>query len=175
MNQGRDESNYVFSESTAYCAQSLPLDDLIRLANSIWNEVRSVHITDENELESYYLHVHSKYKDFGSSFPIVLRWMVQLKKYSEKAFRKFLIKYSSSKIESKKDFLILQADYIVYIYKENKHHDKKNIEAYREFIIKQLLDEESEMKQIEEEYKKELEKASYEKRRDLYNELINNK
>jgi hypothetical protein len=167
--------SHVFSETVAHCAQSLPLHDLISLANVIWNEVRTVNITDEDKLEDYYNQVHSKYKDFGSSFPIVLRWMVQIKKYSEKAFRKFLIKYSSAKIESKKDFLILQADYVVYIYKENKHHDRKNVEAYREFIIKQLLDEEAEMARIGEEYKQALKKMDEEKRLELYKELTGNK
>ena len=52
---------------------------------------------------------------------------------------------------------------------------KKNVEAYREFIIKQLLDEESEMKQIEEEYKQAMKTLNDKNRRELYEELTTKK
>jgi hypothetical protein len=94
-------------------------------------------------------------------------------RYSDKAFKRFLRKYSTAKISSKKDFLILQAEYIVYLYEENKHCDKKHINIYREFIIKQLLDEEDQMVKIQDELKNELNNMDNEKRNQLYEYVKN--
>ncbi len=165
--------NYVFSETTVKSntnyAKSLPFDEIVLLSNKIWKEVKSnPDIKDEKKSEEIYYSIYNKYHDFGSSFPIILRWMVQMKKYSEKAFKKFLRKYSNADISSKKDFLILQAEYIVYLYEENKHYDKKQVNTYREFIIKQLLEEEEELKTIEEELKEEINNIDAEKRNRLY-------
>lgn len=164
--------NYIFSEtnvSNINYVQSLPLEEILKLGTKIWNEVKNhADIKDEKKTEELYYTFYNKYRDFGSSFPLILRWMVQMQKYSDKSFKKFLIKYSTSKIESKKDFLILQADYIVYLYEENKHYDKKHVNTYREFIIKQLLDEDEEMKKIQDELKVELDNIDNEKRKRLY-------
>ena len=163
--------NYIFTETKCDInrAQSLPLDDILQLGNNIWNDVKThPDIKDEKKSEELYYKIFNKYKDFGTSFPIILRWMVQMRRYSEKAFKKFLIKYSTANIESKKDFLILQADYVVYLYEENKHYDKKHVQTYRDFIIKQLLEEEDRIKAIQEELNKELDSIDYEKRKRIY-------
>lgn len=167
------EANFVFSETevkpSVNYAKSLPLDDLITLGNKIWKEVKNnPDIKNDKKAEEIYYTVYNKYRDFGSSFPLILRWMVQMHRYSEKAFRKFLMKYSTASLSSKKDFLILQADYIVYLYEENKHYDKKNVNAYRDFIIKQLLEEEEEIKHIQQELTTELAVIDDEKRQRLY-------
>lgn len=173
-----DNANYVFTETevkpNVNYAKSLPLDEILSLGNKIWNEVKSnPDFNNEKKSEELYYSIYNKYHDFGSSFPLILRWMVQMQKYSSKAFNKFLRKYSTSNISSKKDFLILQADYIVYLFEENNHYDKKCINTYREFIIKQLLDEEEQIKQIDIEMKKELEDMNKEKRKRLYDYIKN--
>lgn len=173
MSKVEDNAHYVFAETevkpNVNYAKSLPLDDILSLGNKIWNEVRyNPDINDEKKSEEIYYSIYNKYHDFGSSFPLILRWMVQMHKYSTKSFKKFLVKYSTADISSKKDFLILQADYIVYLYEENTHYDKKHINLYREFIIKQLLDEEEQIKKIDEEMKQELNNIDEEKRKRLY-------
>lgn len=175
-----DNANYIFTETEVKpnmnYAKSLPLDDILALGNNIWNEVRhNPDIKNEKKAEEIYYATYNKYHDFGSSFPLILRWMVQMHKYSEKAFKKFLRKYSTANISSKKDFLILQADYIVYLYEENKHCDKKHINTYREFIIKQLLEEEEQMKKIDEELKTEIANLDDEKRKRLYEYICQKK
>jgi len=168
--------NYVFAETEINYAKSLPLDNILTLGNKIWNEIkRNPDIKNEKKVEEIYYSMYNKYHDFGSSFPLILRWMVQMNKYSENAFKKFLKKYSNSNISSKKDFLVLQSEYVVYLYEENnKHHNKKHINAYREFIIKQLLEEEEELKKIDEEFKVEITNIDDEKRRNLYEYIKKN-
>lgn len=168
------EANYVFSETpvqTSIHNKTETIESILLLGNKIWKELKNNDKTNKNDEELYY-NVYNKYKEFGTSFPLILRWMVQMNRYSEKAFKKFLIKYSNSSISSKKEFLILQADYIVYLYEENKHYDKKHVNNYREFIIKQLLEEEEEINKIDTELNDELSKIDYEKRKQLYDYLI---
>ena len=134
------ETNYVFSEKEVKpninYAKSLPFDEIVQLANKIWNEVRhNPDIKNEKKAEEIYYTIYNKYHDFGSSFPLILRWMVQMHRYSDHAFKKFLRKYSTAEISSKKEFLILQADYLVYLYEENKHYDKKHVKrGYHSFL-----------------------------------------
>lgn len=169
-----DDAEYIYTEtevsSDVNHAQSLPIDDLVKLGGDIWNDIKKL---PEDKSEEVYHAMYNKYRDFGSSFPLILRWMVQIRKYSSKAFRKFLIKYSSAKITTRKDFLILQAEYIVYLYEENKHHDKNSVNLYREFIIKQLLEEDEKMCNIIDETDKEINRLSDEKRNRLYNYIKN--
>lgn len=165
-----DNAEYVFDEinlnNKIKYTKSLPLEDIIALANNIWSEVKKL---PDDISEKQYYELHNKYNEFGSSFPIILRWMIQLKKYSTKAFKRFLIKYSNTDITSRRDFLILQAEYLVYLFEENKHHDKKVINNYREFIIKQLLEEDEKMNNIIQEAEEEIRKREFNKRNQLYN------
>lgn len=170
-------TNYIFSEANVKYDNKLPLDDLLSLADSIWKDVKkdkNIIDTDE-ELEKKYYEIYNKHHDFGTSFPLILRWMVYMDKYSNKAFKKFLIKYGNSNISNKKEFIIVQAEYLVYLYEENRHYNKKNVNAYRDFIIKQLLDEEEEIKKIHEEFQAEVKKTDNNIRKQLYEELINKK
>lgn len=167
--------NIIFSETAVNYSKNMQLDELLSLGTKIWNEVKkNPDIKDEKKSEELYYTIYNKYKDFGSSFPLILRWMVQMQKYSEKAFKKFLLKYSTANITSKKEFLILQADYIVYLYEESKHYNRKQVNTYREFIIKQLLEEDDELSSIQEELKTELQNLDMEKRQRLYEYIKSN-
>jgi hypothetical protein len=146
------QDNYIYTSQNCSYENNVSFDDLLEMANNIWKEVKK-ELKKTNDLDSLYIQFFDKYKDFGKSFPIILRWMVQMQSYSEKAFKKFLIKYSNANIQNKKDFLILQADYIVYLYEESKHYKKQEVVNYKEFIIKQLLEEDSMFDKIQEEYK----------------------
>jgi hypothetical protein len=172
------DPQYIFTEtnvSQTY-SQNLPIEDLVKLADQIWADVKThpdFGTTDEKDKEHedmYYIYF-DKYKDFGLSFPIILRWMIQMTKYSSKAFKKFLIKYNTANVSDKKESLILQAEYIVFLYKESQHYDEKNVNFYRDYIIKVLLEEHNAHEKIQEEIKQELEKIKDEKRIELYEYL----
>jgi hypothetical protein len=169
-----DNTEYIYTDTTVKYSNSLPINDILELADIIWKDIKKLPNND-NSNDSTYQMIFDKYKDFGYSFPLILRWMVQLKKYSSKSFKKFLLKYSTANIESKKDFLILQAEYLVYLYKEDNKYDKNQVNLYREFIIKQLLEEDVILQELELELKKEEEINSENKRKKLYEYVINNK
>jgi len=169
-----DNQQYVFTETKVQeGTKELSIDNILTLGDDIWDDIR--HNKDFgkeaklNELTDYYF---NKYKDFSYSFPIVIRWMIQLNKYSKKAFKKYLLKYKETKINNRKEFAILQAEYLVFLFKEEKHYDQKYINNYRDFIIKQLIEEEELHKRVEEEYKEELKKLDSDKRTAMYNYLL---
>ena len=140
------------------------IEDIITIANNIWNEVKTAKNTnDGKELNDRLVILQTKYNDFNSSFPLILRWMVQMRKYNELVFRKYLMKHSTTKLDTRESFLILQAEYLVLMYRhENKKINKTSIQSYREFIIKTLLDEDKEFMEIQEDVEKEMEKTKKE-------------
>lgn len=169
------QDQYEYGSQYCQYSHNYSTEQLLTLANSVWAEIKKEFKTN-TDLDSLYITIFDRHKDFGTSFPLILRWMVQMQKYSEKAFKKFLVKYTSTKINSKKDFLILQAEYIVYLYEESKHYSKKDINQYREFIIKQLLEEDALFDKVHEEVQieeqKNKEQLSKEVREKLYNYLL---
>jgi hypothetical protein len=164
------EDQYVYTESRVQESyQHLSVDDLIKLANDIWKDIKShPKFNDDSASDELTNEFFTKYKDFSYSFPIVIRWMIQLRVYSSKSFKKYLLKYKESNITSRKDFAILQSEYLVFLYKENKRYDQNNVNLYRDFVIKQLLEEEEEQIKIEKEFREELNNVNNEKRREAY-------
>lgn len=170
-----DNEQYIFTESNIQeGTKELPLDQLLELADKIWSDVKhNPGFNKEEKLSELTDYYFNKYKDFSYSFPIVIRWMIQLGKYNKKAFKKYLFKYKETKITCRKDFAILQAEYLVFLYKEENHYDQKYINNYREFIVKQLVEEEELHKKVEEEFNDELKKIDREKRERLFQYLLN--
>lgn len=178
METGND--NYIFSTTNVseQYSSNMPIDDIVKLGDKIWNEIKyDQDIDNESKQDDLFQKYFSLHPDFSRAFPLVLRWMVYLHKYSSKSFKKFLLKYSTTKISTKKEFITLQAEYLIFLYKESGHYSPKQISDYRSFIIKQLLDEEDLHVKMEQEAKEEIEKMEFEKRKLLYEYIktINNK
>jgi hypothetical protein len=115
--------------------------------------------------------------DFNLSFPIVLRWMVQMRKYRAKAFEKYLMKHSATPLDSKEKYLELQAEYLVLLYREEHPHcDESYIREYKSSLVKHLLEEDKafmEMhKKIDEEFEAKAEMFDADRRRKLYEYLM---
>jgi len=154
-------------------------DELVALANDIWKKITSSGVSPGDEAGSDKLleTLQKEFGDFNASFPLVLRWMVQLRRYQPKAFRKFLLKYAAAKLNSREDFLRLQAEYPVFLYRaENKHPPESAVNKYRELVVKQLLDEDREFLEVQKQVEKELEERQKqfdsERRRELYALLL---
>jgi hypothetical protein len=182
-----EPANYVFSESDVIPGRSLidteiqtnrsTPEEIIAIANQIWKKVQS---TEASEAASDKLleEIQEEFKDFNTSFPLVVRWMVQLRKYRVKAFKKYLINHvAKADLSTKEKFLELQAEYPVLVAKEeNPRRDSNFIREYRASIVKQLLEEDKlfmEMqKKVEEDFEKDAEKYDQERRQKLYSYLL---
>jgi bacterioferritin (cytochrome b1) len=124
----------------------------------------------ERQLEHY----QKNNQRFASTFPIVLRYMIQLRMYHEKAFVKFIKKMQAKPYRSKLEFCERQADYVKYLYQELTPHYPEN-EAKR--IWKQTYDMlEKEVKMFddaEKKVKEKLEKNNITNENEKRNELKN--
>lgn len=140
--------NYDFAEvpveATVGSAGRATPEELVELAAEIWQAVRASGVPPEDEggsadlLDAFQV----RYKDFATSFPMVLRWMVQMRKFGREPFRKYLLKHATAKLSSHEEFLDLQADYLVLVYRaDHPHPDERLVAAYRVAVREALQKE----------------------------------
>jgi len=171
----------------SFCNKSDSRDEqieaIVNMAKQIWKKIIEFNIknkiTPQNE-DMLLNQIRMEYNDFFLSFPLVLRWMVQIRHFKVKIFKDYIIKFLDAKIGSKLDFLKLQGDYVVMLYKDaNPLANKSDIEKYESEIYKLLEAEDESFKAIEEEAKKELEleheKATQDRKQQIYNSLMKKK
>jgi hypothetical protein len=150
-------------------------------AEMIWKDLKK-NIKDtkfnslniDEQLEVY----QKKYNDFTMTFPIVLRYMVQLKRYKKKAFENFLKKMRANPYRSELEYCERQADYVKYLYMETtKNHDMEEAKRVWRETYEMLAKEVKLFKKASEEIKRKTEKNNkrnnIEKREEL-KKLLNN-
>lgn len=95
-------------------------EDVVKEANVIWNELkrRKIHPYDTKQLDDFYSEMVDKHIELARAYPIVIRYMCQLCRYNEKAFRQFIKKMIDKPSRSENDYLDLQAEYIKMLYIE---------------------------------------------------------
>lgn len=152
------------------------MDTYIRDAETIWvdfkqksrEDVKFRELPDEARLEYY----QKKYHNFAMSFPIVLRYMVQLGQYSKKAFTRHVKKMKTNPYRSELEYCERQADYVKYLYMElSPSHDVTSAQKMWKDTYDMLAREVEVFKKTEEIVKKKLEKNnsqnSMERRQEL--------
>lgn len=115
--------------------------------NSEWKNVPI-----DKKLEAF----QDKYKEFGRSFPIVLRHIVQHRKLYETIFKRYIALCKHKPTHSMKEFQERQADYLVMVYREE--HPRcapREIAMAKKKYIDDLRNEEEYMKKVMEEVQKE--------------------
>lgn len=104
------------------------MDQYISDADNIWVDFKKRSKSDVkfNELNideklDYY---QKRYHSFTVTFPIVLRYMIQLGQYSTKAFRKYVKRMQTNPYRSELEYCERQADYVKYLFMEcsNSHN-----------------------------------------------------
>ena len=115
------------------------IESLLAMAIEIYHiTVKSeIPIERHEECEELLLRIKSRYKDFALSFPLILKWIVLTRQFHPEAFRKYLVMYSSINIKTREEFLMIQVEYLVYLYKELRpeltesfcHNMRKNMLA----------------------------------------------
>ena len=147
--------------STATCEQ------IIDQANKIWKivlermddkKLTKKSTSQDSQKKELLNELQDSYKDFNISFPIVLRWMVEAKKYKAKVFKQYLLKYAKAEFKTSEDFVKMQAEYLVCIFEnDNPHVSQKNINKFRDTTVNAMLEEDREFKKIYARIEKELE------------------
>jgi hypothetical protein len=183
MASGADSENIVFGEvpvqaSIKAAAQATPAE-LIAMARKIWKQVARSGIApgDDAGNDKLLEKIQAENKDFNTSFPIVIRWMVQMRRFSSAAFEKYLMKHATAKLDTRRSFLELQAEYLVYVWREDhRNPDEKVVRRYRDSIVEQLLEEDKAFlelqKQVSEEVANQAEKIGQARRAQLLEFLL---
>jgi hypothetical protein len=155
MMTAEEEVNYEFSEvpvsASVTTAQRATPEELVAMAKKIWRAVRDSKVAKADDAGNDRLlgQLQTEYKDFATSFPLVLRWMVQTRTFKAKAFHDYLKLHAAAKITTREDFLRLQAEYVVLLWRaEHPHPDEKVVRRYREDVSKQLIDEDKAFMEI---------------------------
>jgi hypothetical protein len=166
------------SANTASAQRATP-EELVALAGQIWKEVNESGVLpgDSAGNDALLEDLQKQYHDFSTSFPIVLRWMVQMRVYRPKAMKKFLMKHATATLDTREAFLELQAEYLVMLYRES--HERPNelhVRNYKQTVIKQLLDEDKEFlevqRAVEEDLAKQAKLFDADRRQKLYAHLM---
>ena len=158
------------------------IEEISLTAKNIWKKIIEYYLknkTNEGQIELL-SQLQNEYKEFFLSFPLVLRWMVEMKQFKINVFKEYLDKFISTEIGSKTEFLKLQGYYLVMLFKEfNKSASKEDIENYEREINDYLMIEDESFKEMEEEAKEEIKaeakKMSREKKEILYNTILRKK
>ena len=80
-----------------------------------------------------------------------------MRKFSAKAFEKYLLKHASAKLDTRQSFLELQADYLVLLYREeHRHPNEALVHQYRASIVDHLLEEDKVFSELQKEAEKDL-------------------
>lgn len=133
-------------------------------ANTIYSDFRTKLRMDEQfrALDSVQQlsHIQKKYPQFAKTFPIVLRYMVQMQKFSSRAFERFIKKMKTKPYRSEEEFCERQADYVKYLFIETSHsHNTEDAKKVWTRTYETLLKEVKAFKQAEEQIKKKLDKT----------------
>ena len=175
--------NYIFDgvdvHANVSAAQSATPQELVALASSIWKEVKASGVgpADEEGNDALLRELQDRHRDFGQSFPLVLRWMVQVRSYHPRAFEKYLAKHAGLRLGSREEFLRLQAEYLVCLFREKTAHaDERAVKQYRESVVQALMAEDKEFMRVSEAVEAEMaaqaRDVDRERRRALYEALL---
>ena len=151
---------------------SVFLDKAAEIYKDFKHKIKKDQDFKELEPDKQLDYFQKKYRYFGLTFPIVLRYMIQLKWYSTKAFTRFLKKLKTNPYKSEDEYCQRQADYVKFLYMEmNKHCNTKKAQEVWTDTYKKLLLEVEMFKKMAEKIKKKTEKNEIKNKKERREEL----
>jgi ElaB/YqjD/DUF883 family membrane-anchored ribosome-binding protein len=120
-------------------------EEILQSADGVWQvcRERKVDLTDNEAVDELMADLRRQYKDFCTSYPIVMRYQAQFFAYKRKTFEKYLNKIEKHPWKDEEGYLESQTDYVVMLYKDT--HAKWNTTEVSNLRknIRQLLQNES--------------------------------
>lgn len=177
------DPNYAFGEApvaaSVHTAQRATPEELVDLARAMWLRVKAsaVPAGDDAGNDALLEQLQAEFSDFNQSFPLVLRWMVQMRQFSARAFKKYLLQHAAAKLDTREAYLRLQVEYLVLLYRAtHAHPDELYVRRYREALVEQLLAEDKAFMKLQEQVEADLAAQAKEidadRRRRLYESLL---
>jgi hypothetical protein len=152
------------------------IEYVLQVCDDIYSDVRRSYKNTDKINTEFCDDLHSemikKYKDFSLVYPIILRHIVYEKKYYSEVMKKFLMHVSNHHVKTRDDSLVVQAEYMVLQMKhETPRLDKRRYEEYRDYVVKELRDNDKKLeaciKEANEEMKKDKEMGQQDRRERL--------
>jgi len=152
-------------------------DTYVRDAENIWNDFKHrinsdakfKALSSEAQLSFY----QKNYHQFTMLFPVILRYMIQMRSYNSKAFRKFINRLQSNPYKSRLEFCERQADYAKYLFMEtSKSHNMKEAQQVWQQTYDGLAREVEAFKQADEIVKQRLNNTEQKNKQERREELI---
>jgi hypothetical protein len=91
--------------------KEVTIDFIVKEADVIWKEMKACNSDDVVNI------LQAKHPEFYKAYPIVFRYICQIKQYSSKAFRLWLGKIKQNPWKTEMEYLDAQADYATILYK----------------------------------------------------------
>jgi hypothetical protein len=122
-------------------------DGVIAEAREIWRRVAEAGVAPDDDGGNAALHarLQAEHPDFAQNFPLVLRWMAQLRLFDAEVLRQYLQGHAASfdgaRPNTREAYFELLAEYPVLLYR--KTHQPREAQAlqYRDELIRQLREE----------------------------------
>lgn len=141
-------------------------DEIVKCAKQIFTDSRDK-MWDNVNISDKMSQFQKKYSEFGRTFPMVLRHIVQDRKFYEDVLRRFIRLNQTQPTHSIKEFQERQASYLAMVYrKEHKGCSAKEVARAKNMYVAQLEKEEKHMKDVMDTVQKEREE-----KRVKFNEL----
>ena len=155
---------------------------IVGIARAIWAEVRASGVAADDDAGNARLlaELRKKHRDFATTFPIPLRWMVQARDFAAKPFERYLAKHVKAHYRDRRAFMLAQAEYLVLLYRHR--HPRApggEVTRYREAITKSLEEDDRVFMEAQDEVAEELKRldaaVDADRRRRLYEFLLRRK
>lgn len=139
--------------------KDLTIDDIVNEATQMWKITKSRKLKsgDLEAADALMNEFRKTNPEFCKSYPIVLRYMVQMQEFEPKALNLYLRKIKEHPWKDEKGYLDSQADYVVLLYKATHSRWNKTQVSKIWNGVRNMLQRETEIfKQYLEEYDREV-------------------
>lgn len=130
-------------------------EEILEVADAIWEITKSYKydlIKDSDKIDKLLESLQKEYSDFATSFPVVLKFMVQLHKYNRSVFNRYLISLGSKPTKDLDDFIDKQATYVANLERHyHPTHNEAEFRKHKKYIFDTLK---AEYTKIEDEQRK---------------------
>lgn len=162
------------------------MDASIVEANKLWDDIKK-RISDDPTFakkpdnEKVEIYQKSKFKDFYTNFPIVCRYMICMGQFSNKAFKRFLLKCKSMHSQKSRGdtnaedtWIQRQADYVRYLWEsyQPQHFNTTDAQNIWQHAYKTLTQEFKDFKDMHKDAEKKLQVDEKSNKSELVKELI---
>lgn len=164
------------------------IESSITKANDLWNDIKRrvkeepsfVELPDNEKIKVYQ---ETDFKQFYTEFPIVSRYMICMGQFSNKAFKRYLIKCknvkpdpskSSEKGYNEDQWVQRQADYIRYLWEayQKQHYSPSESNNIWQHAYKTLKQEFQDFRELHEDVEKKLKEDEKYNKSELVKEML---